>query len=205
MTDNRSWWLHLIEAIVALVLGLYILISPIGASTNLGLALALFLTVAGLVQTISGLWHSGRSGTKTDMVRGLIGLIGGGVLLLLYFMGWIGLTSGYTILAIVLILFGAVGLYEQFFDRGSKRLSWMAVIVNGLLLLLGVLVFVFRTQEADMAQWAGIILVVIGLGMGAYALFVERNAESEPEPEKVTVQPEKPLIEPEEPPPSTEV
>ncbi len=81
---SNAWIWTIIRELIALILGLYLLI---GANSSaplvVGYALAGYLTIAGLMQSGSSLFNRKAPGSGIDRVRGLTGLIGGGVLVLL--------------------------------------------------------------------------------------------------------------------------
>jgi uncharacterized membrane protein HdeD (DUF308 family) len=164
-----------VRGALALALGLYLLVGANSAPIVVAYALAAYLAIAGAFQTFSGLFNRDVPGSSTDKIRGLVGLIGGlGLLLLLYF-DVLSQSAAYSILAILLIAYGVLGLFEAFFDRGPERFRWMPVIVNTLLAALGVLVFFFRSQELDLRTWAGVILALIGLAALGYGWFVQKK------------------------------
>ncbi|HSN76738.1 MAG TPA: DUF308 domain-containing protein, partial [Anaerolineae bacterium] len=54
MGNNSPWWLSLIQGLVALGAGLYLLIDPTSASLLIGLLAAIYLLVTGLIYTVRG-------------------------------------------------------------------------------------------------------------------------------------------------------
>ena len=77
------------------------------------------------------------------------------MLLLLYF-NVLSLSAAFTIIAILIIAFGLLGLFESFFDRGKAYFRWMPVIVNGLMVTLGALVFYSRSDAGfNLQLWSG--------------------------------------------------
>ena len=172
MKDN-PWWLMLIQGIVGVALALYIFFARDQAVLIIGLIAAAYVFVMGLVQTIAGY---GTGGSKTLMYRGIAGMIIGALLFGMYFLNLGTVQSGYTLLAIGLIVFGALGLWANFFDRGQKDFEWGPIIINGALLLWGVLIFFTRSREIDLANASAWILLIAG-GAGIAWSFVMRNQE----------------------------
>lgn len=180
MADNSgksssAWIWTLVRGIIALALGLYLLL---GANSSapliVGYALAIYLTISGAFQTFSGLFNRGAAGSKTDRIRGLVGLIGGGLLLALTYFDILAPSAGFVILAVLLITYGVLGLFEVLFDRGDERFNWMPLLVNGLLVALGVLAFVFRARELNLLTYSGITLSLIGVVILIYGYFIQR-------------------------------
>ena len=125
MGKNSPWWLALIQGLVALGLGLFMLLDPTAASAVIGLLAAIYLLVAGIVHTIRGLAR--RRVVKrmnVMLIRGIVGLVVGGIILALVVFNIGTLAFGYTVLAIGLIIFGAIGLFSSFFQREGKPFAW---------------------------------------------------------------------------------
>ncbi len=177
MGKNSPWWLALIQGLVALGLGLFMLLDPTAASAVIGLLAAIYLLVAGIVHTIRGLARR-RVVKRMNLmlIRGIVGLVVGGIILALVVFNIGTLAFGYTVLAIGLIIFGAIGLFSSFFQREGKRFAWGPVLVNLALLVWGVLVFFGRSQNVNLAVISGWILVIIGVVILAWTL-LGRNEE----------------------------
>jgi uncharacterized membrane protein HdeD (DUF308 family) len=176
----NAWLWTLVRGVLALILGIYLMVGAQTAPTVVAYVLAIYVTLAGAMQTFRGLFNRDAPGSTTDRVRGLVGLIGGLGLLLLLFFNVLSLSAAYTFLAILLIVFGALGLFEAFFDRGASRFRWMAVLINVLLLALGVLVFYSRMREFDLRLWSGVLLAVIGVVVIGYAYLIQKPRPNTP-------------------------
>lgn len=163
MKESSPWWLGLIQGLVALGLGLYILVDSQGAVLILGVIGAIYLLVAGIIDAVRGLGLRSATGDNAVLIRGVIGLAVGGILLLLAFFDLISLQTGYTILAIGLIVFGAFGMYTSVFKRGRRAFEWGPLLVNAALVLWGILVFIDRNQEANLVSISAWILIGIGV------------------------------------------
>ena len=180
MGKNSPWWLALIQGLVALGLGLFMLLDPTAASAVLGLLAAIYLLVAGIVHTIRGLARR-RAVKRMNLmlIRGIVGLIVGGIILVLALFNIGTLAFGYTVLAIGLIIFGAIGLFSSFFQREGKRFAWGPVLVNLALLVWGILVFFGRSQNLNLPVISGWILVIIGVVILAWTLLGRNEEPSE--------------------------
>lgn len=178
--SSNNWLWTLVRGAFALILGIYLLVGAQTAPIMVAYALAIYVTVAGAMQTFRSLFSRGAAGSTTDRIRGLVGLIGGLALLVLAYFNVLSLAAAYTFLAILLIAFGLLGLFEAFFDRGAARFQWMAALVNALLLALGVMVFYSRAREFDLRLWSGVILAVIGVAVIAYAYLVQKTRPATP-------------------------
>lgn len=162
MNDRNHWWYGFVQGAVALGLGLYLLISPTGASITLGMLAAIYLAIMGGVHTFRGLRLRSQGIGNIIWIRGLVALGVGVALLGMGLFEWGSLTSGYTILALGLIAYGALGLFTDLFQRGEKAFQWGPILVDLALLGWGALVFYARARTFDLANVSGWVLTVIG-------------------------------------------
>ncbi len=174
-SSSNAWIWTVIKGILALGLGLFLLFSAATAPVWIAYALAIYMAASGGMQTFSGLLKRDAVGSKTDRIRGLVGLLGGLALLLLAYFNVLSLGAGYTLLAILLIVFGGLGLFEALFDRGAERFRWMPLLVNLLLIGLGIMVFYSRIREFDLRLWSGLVLAIIGLIIIVYGYFFQKT------------------------------
>jgi uncharacterized membrane protein HdeD (DUF308 family) len=178
MGNNSPWWLALIQGLVALGAGLYLLIDPTSASLLIGLLAAIYLLVTGLFYTVRGVIARRPGKSSLLLIRGIIGLVVGGILLIMAIFDIGNLDIGYTILAIGLILFGGMGLFQSLFKREGKSFAWGPVIVSGALLAWGLIVLFLRSS-VNLTAVSGWILVIIGVVIIAYTLLGRKDPTSE--------------------------
>ncbi len=160
MGKDRSWWVVLIEGIVAIGLALYIFLATESAVRNIGLVVALYLLAVGLINAIGG--FMGTHGSKSIMYQGIVGLIVGGILAAMFFFNWGTITLGYTILGLGMIVYGGLGIWAYFFDRGKKDFQWGPILISAALVVWGVMIFIARGQGFDLATVSAWILLAIG-------------------------------------------
>lgn len=178
MFKNSPWWLGLIQGLVALGAGLYLLVDPTGARFLIGLLAAIYLLVTGLIYTVRGIIARRPGKSSLLLIRGIVGLVVGGVLLLMALFDIGTLDLGYTILAIGLILFGGMGLFSSLFKREGKSFAWGPVIVSGALLAWGLIVLFLRSS-INLPAVSGWILVIIGIVIIAYTVLGRKDPASE--------------------------
>ncbi len=163
---------------MALGAGLFLLIDPTAATFLVGLLAALYLLVTGLIYTVRGVIARRPGKSSLLLIRGIVGLVVGGILL---FMAWFdigNLNLGYTILAIGLIIFGGMGLFSSLFNREGKPFAWGPVIVSGALLAWG-LIILFARSSVNLPAVSGWILVLIGVVIIAYTVLGRKDPASE--------------------------
>jgi uncharacterized membrane protein HdeD (DUF308 family) len=161
--DQRAWWLPLIQGLIAVALGLFLLFARTTAVTWIGTAAALYMFVAGLLLLGGVLFSSRRSLDSWQGIQGIAGLVIGGGLLAVSLFDLTDLTTSFTLLAVGLIVFGGLGVGAGLFGARGTIFRLPMLIINGLLLLWGVLVLFSRNQGFDLALIGAIILLVLGV------------------------------------------
>jgi uncharacterized membrane protein HdeD (DUF308 family) len=178
MSKNSPWWLALIQGLVALGAGLFLLVDPNAAKFLVGLLAAIYLLVTGLIYTVRGVIARRPGKSSLLLIRGIVGLIFGGVLLAMAFFDIGDLQLGYTILAIGLLIFGAMGLFQSVFKREGKAFAWGPVIVHGALLAWG-LIILFAPASVNIPAVSGWILIIIGVVIIAYTILGRKDPASD--------------------------
>jgi uncharacterized membrane protein HdeD (DUF308 family) len=179
--NSNNWIWTVLKGVVALVLGIFLIAGGETASASTAYAVAVYIALAGGMQVFSGLLNRRTPGSTTDRIRGLVGLVGGVTVILLLYFNVVTLPTAFTILAILVIVFGLLGLFESFFDRGRAYFRWMPVIINVILVVLGALVFYSRSAAGfNLQLWTGLLLAILGTAIIVFAYFVQK-----PSPELV--------------------
>jgi uncharacterized membrane protein HdeD (DUF308 family) len=165
---------------VAIVLGLFVLRQPEITGFTIGVLLAIYLLVAGAIQTLRGraIRQAGQGGVT--FYRGIVGLVAGGVVLFMALFRIGGQSLAFTILSIGLIAYGALGLWASVVKGSGCLLTWGSLIVNGLLVVLGVLIFLARFVPWNVFVMIGWILLIAG-GVILVWTFLNRGAPAEAE------------------------
>ena len=182
---TQSWWLILVEGIVALALGMYLLVAPSQAWFYVGALAAVFLLVSGLIDFFGNLFSRLVLRSRARRFRGLVGIFFGGILLLLAWIrpAWMSLATAYLILGLGLIAYGGLGIWVSLFARRGRPMRWVSILLNGLLLLWGLAVFFDRRSEADLKLVTVLVLLVVGAVMVIWAFITRsRGGEEDAEP-----------------------
>lgn len=177
MSKNSPWWLALIQGLVALGAGLFLLVDPTSARFLVGLLAAAYLLVTGLIYTVRGIIARRPGKSSLLLIRGIVGLIFGGLLLAMAFFNFGTLALGYTILAIGLIVFGGMGLFHSVFQREGRPFAWGPVLVHAALLAWGLIIILF--PSVNLPVISGWILVIIGVVIVVYTVLGRKDPASE--------------------------
>jgi uncharacterized membrane protein HdeD (DUF308 family) len=171
------WWTVLVEGLVALGVGIYLLVVP-AAGAQILLILGGFLLVVGVVDVFNSLrGHVPPTISKYRMTRGGIAIVVGGLIVINAFAGWFSAATSATILSIGLVVTGAIGLVEWFVGRKEPSMGWLALVLPAAIALLGLLLLGSNMQMALMAiNLIGVVGVVAGIGLLIYAYVLVNRA-----------------------------
>jgi uncharacterized membrane protein HdeD (DUF308 family) len=161
-----AWWVVLVEGIIALVVGLYVLVEPQQASTWLAQLIGVYLLVNSGFAIYAGFSGSGSANEQPfRLIVSGIGLVTGLIALAQPLLGTIDTLASITMLGVGLSLAGIVGLAGLILGRFGEATPWGRILASGLDLLLGILLlYLSRTGTAGNAL---LLFGVFGLGVGA--------------------------------------
>jgi len=176
---GTSWWVGLIQGILAVLLGFYFMRSPSNVTAVLLQFVALFLVIVGLMDMMAGRSIAKRSSADTvSFWRGVVGFVGGFVVLSMLFLGFFSnptwASFGMNAMGIITLAYGALGIALAFM-REEKRGRWTMVIISAIFVMLGLTLLVDRVTNITRA-WVGPVLVILGAGLIIYA-FIRRSGE----------------------------
>lgn len=173
----------LVEGIIALVVGLYVLVEPQQASTWLAQLIGVYLLVNSGFAIYAGFSGSGSANEQPfRLIVSGIGLVTGLIALAQPLLGTIDTLASITMLGVGLSLAGIVSVAGLILGRFGETTPWGRILASGLDLLLGILLlYLSRTGTAGNAL---LLLGVVGLGIGAllvaYAVVLYRRPVRSP-------------------------
>ena len=173
-----GWWVVLVEGIIALVVGLYILVQPQQASTWIAQLIGAYLLVNSGFAIYAGFSGSVPPGEQPfRLVTGGIGLVTGLLALAQPLLGTINTLAAITILGVGLLLAGVVDLASLIIGRSNLTTRLGRVLAGGLHLLLGVvLLYLSRTGAGGNALlWVGVIGIFLGVLLVIYGVMLFRR------------------------------
>jgi uncharacterized membrane protein HdeD (DUF308 family) len=156
----------MVEGIIALAVGLYVLIQPQQASTWLAQLIGAYFLVNSGFAIYVGFSGSGPPGEQPfRLVAGGIGLVTGLLALAQPLLGTIDTLAAITILGVGLLLAGVLDLAGLIIGGGSLATRLGRVLAGGVHLLLGVLLLYL--SYAGTAGNALLLLGIVGIVLGA--------------------------------------
>lgn len=152
------WWLVLVEGILAIALGAFLLVRPGVTFAVIVQVIAIYWLISGIFQIVGIFVDSSMWGWK--LFAGIIGILAGLVLLgepifnailfglaVTWVMGFFG------------IVYGIIGIIQSF--RGA---GWGALIIGVLSIIFGILILSNTLLAALSLPWVfGILLIVEGI------------------------------------------
>lgn len=161
------WWLVLIEGILVIALGIFLLVSPFKTFVAFVWALGLYWLVRGVLNLISLIWD--RRLWVWKIVAGVLGLLAGWIVIQNPFWGAV-VVSQVTVwmLALTAIFFGVMDIIRAFKGGG-----WTAAVLGAISIALGVLLLTNTlAATAALPMVLGILAVLAGLLLffGAFQL-----------------------------------
>jgi uncharacterized membrane protein HdeD (DUF308 family) len=185
---GMSWWVVVLEGVIALGIGLYAMFMP-----TAGQQVVLLLAILMLVVNAERAWlgFSERippAVIAQRMMRAGIGLTIGVIIVMNAWQEFMTPTAALVILSLGWLFIGLVGLWEWVAVHKELGLGWGGLIMPTISLLFGLLMLGSRlTLGASLLQAVGILAVVGGVGLLIYGVFLYRQA-SAPQPAAVAVE-----------------
>lgn len=157
--SQAPWWSILLEGIIAIVVGVFLLYEPIATTILLIQFLAIFWLAGGIVAVIGALIFT-RDG-KWKLLSGILSIIVG-VVILMY-----PIISPYIVLKLLVIFVGALAIVNGAVVLAStlKGGGWGTGVLGILSILLGLLLLTNSLAGALVLPWMfGFILIIGGIG-----------------------------------------
>ncbi len=176
------WWVVLVEGLVAILLGLYLVLAPTTASARIAQLIGLYVLVMGGLSVYRGFQVALDHGVAFQLMRGAIGVTVGLLTCLppLFVSVKDNLTATVTLLFILatgLTLQGLVGLWGVYRLRNEGLRG--AVVLGALLrLLVGLLLYLQIVSGASYALAIGLAAIIVGAVLVLASLLLRRSQVS---------------------------
>lgn len=189
--EGVKWWVVLIEALILLGLGGFILFVPNAANKTVVELLGLFLLISGLLDAYQGI--RGRVAPRAlpyHMLAAGAAITAGVVVLLDLLEGFMSLQSAAVVVSVGLIIAGIAGLLVWIVggERGDRNLLNLIMPV-GLLVLGAVTIFSRLTMGSQVVRWLGIASLILGalLLIQTFVLYGKQQGQQETAQKQETV------------------
>jgi uncharacterized membrane protein HdeD (DUF308 family) len=163
------WWIVVLEGIISIILGLFLLFQPVQTTITLVQILGLFWLLGGVLTILSLLVDREDMGWK--LLSGLSGIIIGAIVFVYPYSPFVVLAFFVIILGVLSIIYGALRLVWAFKGGGlGPAILGIITIVLGILLLANPIV------GAVVLPWMYGISLVIG-GIAALVLGIRMRSQ----------------------------
>jgi len=152
---RRIWWLPVLRGVVLLILGLFMLIQPLGTVKALVWVFGVFAIIDGLIAIAQWLSNRKEPGAGWWLVSGLVGIAFGIIAVV-----WTGPTAQviFYLIALWVLVIGALGIIAAVVLYRSRDIGWYWVLTFGLISFLFGLLLIMNPQTS-----VSVIVVLLGL------------------------------------------
>ena len=153
------WWLILIEGVIAVIFGVFVLLNPALSAVSLVVAFGVYAVASGGITFFVGLFGSGEAGDRIMLVvQGILQVIVGVLVL-----AWPGISMISLLFAIIIYAF--VGGIVEIVGAFQTRDVWLG-LSGAISVLFGIYAFRFPGDGALAVLFAiGIYAILVGIGM----------------------------------------
>jgi uncharacterized membrane protein HdeD (DUF308 family) len=170
--EGQSWWVVGLEALIALVVGIYIVADPVRASDAIRYLLALILLAVSLGKIVDGFRFQGQTVATWATLRGGVGATAALITLLSGWSAFIPPDGARQILAVGLLAYGIIGLISLGFTFRTPGSKIEAVIVDILTIVLGLLLLTADSGDTGGAQLLGVAVIAGGIALLLYTVML---------------------------------
>lgn len=176
--EGQNWWVVGIEGIVALLVGVYIVANPEGASDIIRTLVALVLLALSLGQIEEGFRFRGLPASPWSTLRGGIGLAVAALALLSARSDEVTLAGARQMLAAGLLAYGVIGIVSLLFTLRTAGFRAAVIIPDILTIVLGILLLSARTDDTSGVRWLGWAAIVGGIALLIYAYLLQSRTRA---------------------------
>ena len=157
-----AFWITLVRALFALILGVGLLLQPDKALPILGNFIGVFWLMTGIVSLRWGV--RGEKAKGTAVLAGVIGVFAGLLMITRWLaMRYVGQELLFTVVGVVMVLTGIIHVWHGYqSEQGENGRSWTATLLGFFEVVLGVLVIVVPLEEGSLIYYAAAIWAVVG-------------------------------------------
>ncbi len=176
---GMPWWVILLEGLIALGIGIYVLMAP-NAGNSIVLLLALYLLVVHVERAIIGFRSRVPTAILAErMLRAGIGVTVGLIIVIDALVPFINPPAPLVILSLGWLLIGAIGIWEWVSARAELGFGLGALVFPMVSALFGLLMLASRLALGPLVlQSLAVVGIVAGIALLGYAFMLYRNAQA---------------------------
>jgi uncharacterized membrane protein HdeD (DUF308 family) len=178
--SHPRFWVPVIEGVVALALGIYVVLFPEEAPVIVRSIIAAALLVLSFVQIFEGFRFWNRSVSPWATLGGGVGATAAVFALLANWVPEISSAAARLMLAIGLAAFGIIGLVSLIFTLRSTGFKIASLIIDVLAIALGVFLYLAEEQNSDRTKLLGLVALLGGVVLLIYGYFLWNSGRRVP-------------------------
>ncbi len=168
---KASWWAVLLEGVIAVLVGLFLLLRPATTTVLLMQVLGIYWLASGVLSLLGAIVNKGEGSRTWRFLSGILSVIAGLFILTYpYYGSFILLRFFIIFIGIWVIVSGAVKLYSAF-----KRGGWGIGVIGILTIILGLLLLTNSLVGILVLPWIFGFFLVIG-GIAALILGIKMKS-----------------------------
>jgi uncharacterized membrane protein HdeD (DUF308 family) len=169
---HPRFWVPLIEGLVALALGVYVVLFPQEAPVIVRSIIAAALLVLSFVQIFEGFRFWNRPVSPWATLGGGVGATAAIFALLANWLPEITPAAARLMLAIGLGAFGIIGLVSLIFTLRSTGFKIASLIIDVLAIALGVILYLAEEQNIERIRLLGLVALIGGVVLLIYGYYL---------------------------------
>lgn len=169
---HPRFWVPLIEGVVALALGIYVVLFPEDAPVIVRSIIAAALLVLSFVQIFEGFRFWNRPVSPWATLGGGVGATAAIFTLLANWLPEISAAAARLMLAIGLAAFGIIGLISLIFTLRSTGFKIASLIIDVLAIALGVILYLADEQNTERIRLLGLVAMLGGAVLLIYGYYL---------------------------------
>ncbi|MCA9876967.1 MAG: hypothetical protein KC442_04285 [Thermomicrobiales bacterium] len=173
--SSPRFWVPVVEGLVALVLGIYIVLAPADAPAIVRGIIAAALLVLSVVRIGEGFRFWNRPVSPWATLGGGVGVTAATLTLLSNWAPEIPAAAARQTLAIGLTAFGIIGLVSLIFTVRSTGFKFAALIIDVLAVVIGVFLFLAEEQNVERTRVLGGVAIAGGAVLLIYGYILWRK------------------------------
>ena len=169
---HPRYWVPVIEGVVALALGVYVVLFPADAPVIVRSIIAAALLVLSVVQIFEGFRFWNRPVSPWATLGGGVGATAAVFTLLADWAPGFPPAGGRQMLAIGLAAFGIIGLVSLIFTVRSTGFKIASLIIDVLAIVLGVFLYLAEEQNVERIKYLGLAAMFGGVVLLIYGYYL---------------------------------
>lgn len=182
LRSDAGWVFVLIEAVVAIIAGIYLLRDEQSARRTIIFLIGLFLLVNGLEYGFNGIKNRRSSSvlSQFELIRAGIGIATGAIIVINRIVDFMGVNPSRVVAGIGLVGIGAASLWGAFMARADAPRRTSALISAALFVVWGVVTLYQASNDTSHSNFYGWVAIIVGVALLGLAYLRRQQSTRSP-------------------------